>query len=168
MILVDMSAYTDSVFIAKVVDFVLFAGGIVFVYNKYGKQALVAHQEAQNRAVEDAAAQRERSQATLAEAAAGIDQAKADAVRMVEVGRTQAARLIEDERKAAVEHAQRIAAHAGGELQRERYRVRRELLEETVEQAHSQAQILAKRELDPARQEKLVEGVISGLEHAHG
>ncbi|MBC5805265.1 MAG: hypothetical protein DLM53_02360 [Candidatus Eremiobacter antarcticus] len=160
--------YTTPVFIAKVVDFVLFVGGIYFVYTKYGKQALVAHQEAQNRAVEEAVANREHSQASLAAAAASIEQAKADAVRMVEVGRSQAARLIEDERKAAVEHAQRIAAHAAGELRRERYRVRRELLEETVEQAHAQAQVLAKRELSPARQEELVEGVIAGLERAHG
>ncbi len=167
MILVDVSAYKDSFFIAKVVDFVLFVGGIMFVYNRYGKQALVAHQEAENRAVEEARANRERSEAWLAEAAAGIDQAKADAVRMVDVGRSQAARLIEDERRAADEHAQRISAHAAGELQRERYRVRRELLEETVEQAHAQAQVLAQRELDPARQEELVEGVIAGLERAH-
>ncbi len=162
----SVSEYANPVFIAKVVDFVLFVGGIGFVYTKYGKQALVAHQEAQNRAVEEATANRERSQASLVAAVASIDRAKADALRMVEVGRTQAARLIDEERKAAVEHAQRIAAHAGGELQRERYRVRRELLEETVEHAHSQAQVLAKRELDPARQQELVEGVIAGLERA--
>ena len=54
---------------------------------------------------------------------------------MVEIGKAQAQRL--DRRGAArpQDLAQRILAHAAGELERERYRVRRELLEETVERA---------------------------------
>lgn len=154
----------DAVFIAKLINFVAFVVAIVWVFNKFGKPALVVHQEAQNKLVTDATAQREKCEAAVAAAQRAIEQAKVDAVRMVEIGKAQAARLIEEERSAARAHAQRILAHAGGELERERYRVRRELLEETVEQAHGQAQELAKREIGPAQQHALVERVIANLE----
>ena len=85
---------------------------------------------------------------------------------MVEVGTAQAARLISDERIAAEEHGKRVLAHAAGELERERYRVRRELLEETVERAHAEAQSIVKRELDPARQRALVERLMEDLERS--
>jgi F-type H+-transporting ATPase subunit b len=155
---------TDPVFIAKVVDFIVFVTAIVWVFNKYGKAALVAHQEAQNKLVADAQAHREQSEAAIKAAQQAIEQAHVDAIRMVAVGKAQAAKFIEDERNEALEHAKRIVAHASGELERERYRVRREILEETVEQAHMQAQELAKREIDPAKQQTLVERLIQDLE----
>lgn len=163
---VFISPLSDSVFLAKVVNFIIFVGAIVWVYNKFGKPMLVAHQEAENKAVEDAVAHRAEREVAVAAAQRAIEQAKVDAVRMVEVGRAQAARLVEDERAAAREHAQRILAYANGELERERYRVRRELLEETVERAHARAQEMAKREIDPAKQHTLVERLISNLERA--
>jgi F-type H+-transporting ATPase subunit b len=156
----------DPVFIAKVIDFVVFVSAIVWAFNKYGKAALVAHQEAQNKLVADAQAHRNRAEAAVAAAQQAIEQAKLDSVRMTDVGRAQAAKLIEDERAQAREHAQRILAHAAGELERERYRVRRELLEETVEQAHAQAQNLARREIGPAQQQTLVERLLLHLERA--
>ena len=90
-----------------------------------------------------------------------------DGERMIEVGEAQAKRLIEVERAAATAHAARILAHASGELERERYRVRRELLEETVDRAHRKAQELAKRDIDATRQQALVEQAISYLERSH-
>ncbi len=156
----------DPVFIAKVVDFIIFVGAIVWLWNKAGMKALVAHQEAQNKLVADAQEHRAKCEAAIAAAQAAVEQAKLDSVRMVAVGKAQAAKLIEDEHAEAQEHAGRILAHAGGELERERYRVRRELLEETVEQAHAQAQELAKREIDPAKQQTLVERLIADLERA--
>ncbi len=157
---------TDPVFIAKIIDFVIFVSAIVWVFNKYGKAALIAHQEAQNKLVADAQAHRERAEARVTATRNAIERAKLDGVRMVDVGRAQAAKLIEDERAQAREHAQRILAHAAGELERERYRVRRELLEETVEQAHAQAQDLAKREIGPTQQQTLVERLLAHLERA--
>jgi F-type H+-transporting ATPase subunit b len=156
----------DPVFIAKVVDFVVFVAAIVWVFNKYGKAALVAHQEAQNRLVADAQAHRDQAEAGVAVAQHAIEEAKIDSVRMIDVGRAQAAKLVEDERVQAREHAKRILAHAAGELERERYRVRRELLEETVELAHGQAQDLARREIGPAQQHTLVERLLLHLERA--
>jgi F-type H+-transporting ATPase subunit b len=155
---------TDPVFIAKIIDFIIFVGVIVWLWNKAGVKALVAHQEAQNKLVADAQAHRARCEAAIASAQAAVEQAKTDSVRMVAVGKTQAAKLVEDEKAAAHEHAQRILAHAGGELERERYRVRRELLEETVEAAHAQAQTLAKREIDASLQQRLVDRLITDLE----
>jgi F-type H+-transporting ATPase subunit b len=128
---------------------------------------LVAHQHAQNKLVEDGQAYRDKSEAAVTIARQAIEQAKADAVRMVQVGKAQATKRVEDVRKEASEHAQRIVAHANGELERERYRVRRELLEETVEQAHRQAQALAKREIDAQTQQTLVARLIKDLERAH-
>ena len=156
----------DPVFIAKIIDFVIFISAIVWVFNKYLKAMLIAHQEAQNKLVADAQTHRDRAEAAVAAAQHAIEQAKLDAVRMVDVGRAQAAKLIEDERAQAREHGQRILAHAEGELERERYRVRRELLEETVEQAHAQAQDLAKHEIGPAQQHTLVERLLRHLERA--
>jgi F-type H+-transporting ATPase subunit b len=157
---------TDPVFIAKVVDFVIFVGAIVWLWNKVLVKKLVEHQEAQNKIVADARLHRERAELAIAEAQLAIEQAKVDSVRMVSVGKAQAGKLIEDERSAALEHAKRIVAHASGELERERYRVRRELLEETVEQAHAKARELAKHEIDAAKQETLVEQMISDLERS--
>lgn len=162
-----VSHFNDAVFIAKLINFAIFVGAIVWLFNKYGNPALVAHQETQNRIVEDAKKYRDQKDAAVAEARSAIDQAKLDSGRMVEVGEAQAKRLIEVERAAATAHAQRILAHSGGELERERYRVRRELLEETVERAHARAQELAKREIDATKQQVLVEQLISHLERSN-
>jgi len=155
---------TDPVFIAKVIDFIIFVGVIVWLWNKAGVKALVAHQEAQNKIVADAQTHRAQCEAAIGTAQAAVEQAKTDSVRMVAVSKTQAAKLVEDEKAGAHEHAKRILAHAGGELERERYRVRRELLEETVEAAHSHAQALAKREIDESLQQRLVDRLIADLE----
>ena len=163
----EMPNFTDPVFIAKLIDFVIFVTVIVWAYNRYGQSALVAHQEAQNRAVAEASAQRDAAEQSVTRAREAIEKAKLDSSRMIEIGRAQAARLIEEERIAAREHAQRILAHAGGELDRERYRVRRELLEQTVESAHNEALELARRLLDPAKQQALVEQLMATLEQAH-
>lgn len=163
----DLSVLKDPVFIAKVIDFVIFVIALVWLWNKFGVAMLAAQQEAQNKAIEDAVRYREDSERALRDAQAALEAAKTDARRMVEVGTAQAARLVADERADADEHAKRVLAHAAGELERERYRVRRELLEETVERAHTQAQEIVKRELDPARQRSLVERLMTDLERSH-
>jgi F-type H+-transporting ATPase subunit delta len=159
-----ISHFNDAVFLAKLIDFIIFITAIVWVYNRYVQPALVRYQESQNRIVADAVAYRDRSDGAVAAANTAIDQAKLDAGRMVNVGDAQAARLIEAEIAAAKEHAQRIGMHASGELERERYRVRRELLEETVESAHTKAQELAKQEIDTHKQWSLVERLIQDQE----
>ena len=158
--------FNDAVFIAKLIDFIVFATLIVWLFNKYGKAALIAHQEAQNKLIADAQAHRAQGEAAAAAAEASIEEAKSDSVRMVSVGQAQAAKLVDDARAEAQEHARRILAHAGGELERERYRVRRLLLEETVEQAHERAQTLAKREIDATKQQILVDRLVADLERA--
>jgi F-type H+-transporting ATPase subunit b len=164
---VDVSILTDPVFIAKIIDFVIFVIALVWLWNKFGVAMLTAQQEAQNKAVEDAVRYREESERALRDAGAALETAKADAKHMLETGSAQAARLVEDERAAAQDHAKRILAHAAGELERERYRVRRELLEETVERAHAEAQAIVKREVDPPRQRDLVERMMVDLERSH-
>ncbi|HXW51533.1 MAG TPA: hypothetical protein VEJ41_06035 [Candidatus Acidoferrales bacterium] len=156
--------FNDIVFITKLIDFIIFLVAIVWLFDRYGKPALVSYQQMQNRIVADAIAYRDSSDVAVAAARAGVDQAAIDARRMVEVGDAQAARLVEAEIAAAREHADRIVAHATGELERERYRVRRQLFEETVESAHAKAQELARSEIDRPKQESLVERVIHRLE----
>jgi len=56
----------DPVFIAKLIDFIIFIGAIVWLWNKAGEKALVAHQEAQNRLVADAQAHRSQCEAAVA------------------------------------------------------------------------------------------------------
>lgn len=163
----DLGELRDPVFIAKLVDFVIFAGLIVYVYQRYLQGALVAHQEAQNKAVADAGAYRAQSEQAVAAAQRAIEQAKIDSKRMVDIGQAQAQRLEVDERAAAQEHAQRILAHAAGELERERYRVRLELLEETVERATDAARDIVRRDLTPAKQNELVQSVLASLETSH-
>lgn len=163
----DMSVLQDPVFIAKVVDFVIFVVALVWMWRRYGVGLLSAAQEAQNKIVSDAEAARADAEAKVAAAQASLDGAQGDANRMVEFGSLQALRLVADERAEAEEHAKRIIAHAGGELDRERYRVRRELLEETVEKAHEQARRIVATELDAARQRSLVDGLMTDLERAH-
>lgn len=163
----ELPNFTDPVFIAKVVDFIIFVVAIVWLWNRFLVKALVVHQETQNKIVAEAQLHRERAELAVAEARKAIEQAKVDGIRMVAVGKAQAAKLIEDERAAALEHAKRIVAHAAGELERERYRVRRELLEETVERAHNKARELARLEIDPAKQQTLVERMMADLERSH-
>jgi F-type H+-transporting ATPase subunit b len=154
----------DPIFIAKFIDFVVFAVAIVYLYRTQLEPMLVDYQESQNKAVADAAARRAACEQAVETATAAISQAELDATHMVEIGRAQAAKLIADERTAAQAHAQRIAAHAAGELERERYRVRRELLEDTVERATASARAIVTRDLTPARQQALVEGAVADLE----
>ena len=164
----DFSTLTDPVFIAKVIDFVIFVVGLVYLWNRFGSPMLAAQQEAQNKAVEDAAEYREQSEKALADAQSGLEKAEVDAVRMVDIGTAQAARLIAEERAAAEEHGKRIVAHAAGELDRERYRVRRELLEETVDKAHAAAKALVTRELSSQKQHELIGQLVAVMERTSG
>jgi len=157
----------DPVFIAKIVDFVVFVVALVWGWNKFVARALEAQQEAQNKAVADAAQYVRDAADALERAKAAAEQAKIDARRMVDVGATQAARLVDAERAGAEEHAARVIAHASGELDRERYRVRRELLEETVERAHAKAKEIVKQRLDPPAQHALVSKLVDELERSH-
>jgi F-type H+-transporting ATPase subunit b len=163
----DAALLADPVFIAKVIDFVIFVAALVWLWNKYGEPMLVAQQEAQNKIVEDAARYRAEADQALRDSQDALERVTTDAAHMIESGTAQAARLIAQERTAAQEHANRILSHASGELDRERYRVRRELLEDTVERAHTQAREIVKRELDVARQRTLLERAIANLERAH-
>ena len=162
-----VEALRDPIFLAKVVDFVIFVGAIIFVYERWGKSALVARQEAQNKLVEDADKHLERARAAVEAAQGEIIKAQSDSTRMVEVGSAQAQRLIQEERASAQAHAERVLAHASGELSRERYRVRLELLEETVERATTRARELIGAEVTPAKQRELVDNVLNGLEARH-
>jgi F-type H+-transporting ATPase subunit b len=163
----DFSTVTDPIFIAKVIDFALLIAVIWYLYQRFGSAYLVVQQEAQNKAVEDATAQRAAAERAVETTRQAIELAKIDAARMLETGKAQAARLIVEERNAALEQAQRIVAHANGELERERYRVRIELLEDTVERATSRARDIIKRDVTPAKQHELVENLLGSLEARH-
>ena len=163
----DFSTVTDPIFIAKVIDFALLIGVIWYLYQRFGSAYLVVQQEAQNKAVEDATAQRAAAERAVETTRQAIELAKIDAARMLETGKAQAGRLIVEERNAAKDHAQRFLAHANGELERERYRVRIELLEDTVERATSHARDIIKRDVTPAKQHELVESLLGGLEAHH-
>jgi F-type H+-transporting ATPase subunit b len=165
---VSFAALADPVFIAKVIDFVIFVVALVWLWNRYGSPILSAQQEAQNKAVEDAIAYREECEKALTDSERALEKAKVDSVRMVDIGTAQAARLVTEERATAEEHGRRILAHANGELERERYRVRRELLEETVDKAHAEAKELVKHELSPAQQHDLIGQLVAVLERERG
>ena len=96
----NLAAVADPVFIAKIIDFVIFVVVLVVLWNRIGAPMLEAQQEAQNKSVEDAAAYREQSQQAMADAQQALDKAELDAVRMVDIGTAQAARLVADEREA--------------------------------------------------------------------
>jgi F0F1-type ATP synthase membrane subunit b/b' len=165
---VNVSDLADPIFIAKIIDFIIFVAVLVYLWNRFGSPILAAQQDAENKTIEDAAAYREESAKALTDAQQSLEKAKSDAVRMVDVGTAQATRLVASERAAAEEHGKRIRAHAGSELERERYRVRRELLEETVDKAHAKAKDLVKRELNPAKQQQLIGQLIDVMERTSG
>lgn len=157
----------DPVFIAKIIDFVIFVTALVFVWRKWVAGQLESQQEKQNKEIEDAQLALVEAQAAIENARAALDMAGSDSKRMVEFGAAQAHRLVIDSKADAEEHAARVLAHANGELERERYRVRRELLEDTVERAHEQARKIVADELDTNRQRALVERLLSDLERSH-
>ena len=157
----------DPVFIAKIVDFVIFVIALVFVWRKSVAGQLESQQEKQNKEIEDAQLALVEAEAAIENARAALDMAGSDSKRMVEFGAAQADRLVIDSKAEAEEHAARVMAHANGELDRERYRVRRELLEDTVERAHQQARNIVADELDANRQRALVEQLLTDLERSH-
>lgn len=157
---------TDPVFIAKIIDFTVFVIAIVYIFQNFLKPQLVAVQEAQNKAVADADAYRQRCSEAVETAKRALDQAASDAQRMETTADAQAKRVVADELAEANEHAKRVVAHAEGELERERFRVRRELLEETVDRAHAEAREEVQRGLTPARQRALVERMLADLERS--
>jgi F-type H+-transporting ATPase subunit b len=163
----DTSVLRDPVFIAKIVDFVVFVIALVFAWNKVIARQLEDQQEKQNKEVEGAQQALVEAQAAIENSRAALDIAQADSKRMVDFGAAQAERLVADTKVEAEAHATRVLAHASGELDRERYRVRRELLEDTVERAHQHARRIVAEELDPARQRALVERLLTDLERSH-
>ena len=163
----DASVLRDPVFIAKIVDFVVFVVALVLLWVKVIGKKLEEVQEAQNKQVDDAQLALAEAERLVVDAQAALSIAKSDAKRMVEFGSAQAERLVADERAEAEEHARRVADHADGELDRERYRVRRELLEETVEKAHAQARRIVAEKLDHSSQRDLVERLMNDLERSH-
>ena len=68
----NVANLTDPVFIAKVIDFIIFVSAIIWLWNRYGVKMLVAHQEAQNKIVADAQAHRAQSEAAVARAQGAI------------------------------------------------------------------------------------------------
>ena len=82
--------------------------------------------------------------------------------------REQAAALVAAERLKAQERAARMLAHAKGELERERYRVRQELLGQTVERAYGKAVDLLRREIGKEDQQRLLEEFVHRLEARPG
>jgi F-type H+-transporting ATPase subunit b len=161
-----MPDLTDPVFIAKVVDFIVFAIAIVYIFQRFVKPQLVAVQEAQNKAVADADANRQRCSKAVETAKRALEQAASDAQRMETTADAHAKQVVADEVAGADELAKRVVAHAEGELERERFRVRRELLEETVDRAHTEAREEVQRALTPARQRALVERMLADLERS--
>ena len=155
---------TDAVFLAKIVDFVVLVGAITLLYQKRGRPWLESEQEKQNRQVEDALAHRQSSAKLVVQRQQELEQAKVDAKRMVEVALAQSGRLVSSQESAAKEHAERILAHARGELDRERYRARQGLLLDTVDRAYRRSKDIAAAEIDAAKQTKLVEGLMTELE----
>ena len=157
----------DPVFIAKIIDFVVFVIALVFVWRKAVAGQLESQQERQNKEIEDAKLALVEAQAAIENARAALEAAGSDSKRMVEFGSAQADRLVTDSKAEAEQHAARVMAHANGELERERYRVRRELLEDTVERAHERARKIVADELDANRQRALVEQLLTDLERSH-
>ncbi|HYK54455.1 MAG TPA: hypothetical protein VEV38_13105 [Candidatus Eremiobacteraceae bacterium] len=163
----DTSMLTDPVFIAKIIDFVIFVIALGILWRTSIAGTLESQQEKQNKEIEDAQLALVEAEAAIENAKAALDMAGSDSKRMVEFGTAQAGRLVTDSKAEAEEHAARIMAHANGELDRERYRVRRELLEDTVERAHEQARKVVADELDANRQRALVEQLLTDLERSH-
>ena len=83
----DFSTVTDPIFIAKVIDFALLIGVIWYLYQRFGSAYLVVQQEAQNKAVEDATAQRAAAERAVETTRQAIELAKIDAARMLETGK---------------------------------------------------------------------------------
>jgi F-type H+-transporting ATPase subunit b len=154
----------DAVFLAKVVDFVVLIGAVTFLYQKWGRPWLESEQEKQNKQVEDAETQRQTAAELVVQRQQELEQAKADASRMLQVVLAQAERTVSSQESAAKEHAQRTIAHARGELDRERYRARQELLLDTVDRSYRRSKEIARTEIDPAKQALLVEAAVDALE----
>ncbi|MBC5825695.1 MAG: hypothetical protein GIW99_12020 [Candidatus Eremiobacteraeota bacterium] len=151
-------------YIAKTVDFILFVGFIVWLYRSYIQPALVAHQNAQNRAVEEAQSKRVQAAAGVIAAEEALVKAKIDAERIFSVAQEQAENMVVDERTKARERAQRVVAYAAGETQRERYRARHTLLLDTVDRAHQLAREAVRTSMDDDAQRRLVAAFVDDLE----
>ena len=154
--------------IAKSVNFLLVLFLTVWGWRKYGTPLLAAHQQAQNSALEQAVSARAAGAESLAAAKAAFEGAQADAPGIVAGAREQAAALVAAERLKAQERAARMLAHAKGELERERYRVRQELLGQTVERAYGKAVDLLRREIGKEDQQRLLEEFVHRLEARPG
>jgi F-type H+-transporting ATPase subunit b len=161
---VDASMWLDPVFIAKAVSFVLVVGFGAWLFDRLGKPWLAANQEALNHAIAEAEAKRKAAEADLRAAQASVVTVGEDSVRMVDAAQAQAAYIAADERAKAAERAKRMLDHAAGELERERNRVRDELLESTVERSFTRAKEIVVREVDASAQRRLVDRFVTDLE----
>ncbi|MDQ2817670.1 MAG: hypothetical protein M3T49_05590 [Candidatus Eremiobacteraeota bacterium] len=153
-------------YIAKVIDFILFVAFVVWLYRSYIQAALVAHQDAQNRAVAEAEEKRNRAEAAVVAARAALSKAQGDAQVMFAQAQERAENLVLEERAKARERAARVVGYARGELGREMRRVRRELLIDTVDLAHERARETVRASIDDEVQRRLISAFIGDLEHS--
>ena len=148
---------------AKVIDFVLFAAALVWLWQKFAKPQLEAASDAENAriaGIEDGLA---KAKADLAAARVARETANAERETILRNADEAGARDLEAAVADAKGQAARIRAHAEGEVERQRYAAGVRLRIEMIEDALAKARRDAAARSDEALQSSLVDQLLGDL-----
>lgn len=148
---------------AKVIDFLLFAAALVWLWQKFAKPQLEAASDAENAriaGIEEALAKAKGDLVTAHAAREAADGERETILRNAdEAGARDLAAAVAEARA----QAERIRAHAGGEVERQRYAAGVRLRIEMIEEALAHARRDATARSDEALQASLIDQLLEDL-----
>ncbi|HVA37181.1 MAG TPA: hypothetical protein VNJ51_06180 [Candidatus Dormibacteraeota bacterium] len=158
-----MEGFGTLQFWAKLIDFVLFVAFLMWLWIKYGRPQVEAAVDAENGRIAGAeqALAKARSDADAAREARRVADAEREAI-LHNADETGAHAVVEHVAEAKAQ-AERIRAHAEGEVDRQRYAARVRLRIEMIEDALIKARRDAAARTDESLQSSLVEGFLDDL-----
>lgn len=140
---------------------------LMFILSRFAFKPLLAAVEAREKALEEAIANAEASNAAaakaMAEAQAALASSRADAQKLIADGRATAEKLKASMLEETKAQQQELIERARRELENEKVRAIAELRREAVDLAIAGASRVVERNLDDASNRKLVESFLSSL-----
>jgi F0F1-type ATP synthase membrane subunit b/b' len=160
----DERLYLEISIWSQVVSSILFIGALVFIWNKWILQVVMAAQARSNAQIAESERHRDEARGALGALREEIDSAQRDAELIEQRAELHAQRERETILKDATEGGERALRDAGGELDRARAAASLRLRDELLERALQIARHDAARRVGPALDSRLVERFVGSLE----
>ncbi|TAM61301.1 hypothetical protein EPN52_02925 [bacterium] len=148
---------------AKLVDFLLFAGALIWIWQKFAKPQLEAAANAENARIAGIEEALAKAKADLAAARAEREAAEGERESILQHADASGARDLESALADAKAQAERVRGNAEGEVERQRYAAGVRLRIDMIEDALAKARRDAAARSDEALQSTLVDQLLDEL-----